>query len=523
MTAKAATLQSYHPSVLSTTIAGSTLGENSPLVGLQSSNAYNLACPNTSVSRANRALYWVLGELKQNTMQKLKNGFWYIEICPTYLSSIEGISRWAASEAWHQSKKAIPWLEVKLKSAVAMGAKIRSLKRGQKWGRHLLLTEDGKKSYIRCAKLCRDAGFFQAFGEPHNAQQPLVGVVSLPHALRGLQCDSGKRTAAVSCPLGHQHKHADKSPSLILWRNGSSPTGGAKCFTCGAKFAVRYNQQNAQLYTPRLAKVKSTQTPKNTPFFSHQHNKNLIGCKGTPIGGHVATTDRSYRHVGARLFGVCVDGSAQTKRSIGSGLKGGPIQALKWSENRSKGESARGKANLLSSCIDLSLTKQSKHWSPTSLVSVSSMRPSEWVNIGPYKRPSKWTAARQKWLLFDLDDICLKSAEKTLPNSILELFGGHDEFTGTAAVVQTGPVGLQIWVELKNERFSPDSWFSQENVRSWYRSIGNTILKTAQESGCLGGKVDMASCAPGRFGRRPGWRLLPDGNVFRSRLLGVKN
>jgi hypothetical protein len=40
-----------------------------------------------------------------------------------------------------------------------------------------------------------------------------------------------------------------------------------------------------------------------------------------------------------------------------------------------------------------------------------------------------------------------------------------------------------------------------------------------RRSGGCSGHVDLACCAAGRFARRPGWRVLDNGQLWRTRLV----
>ena len=515
-------MASYHCARLSTTIACSSIHIDNPVVNRQSSQLLKLCSANTSVSRATRSMLWVLGELKADQAQHLPSGHWYIELCPTYLASIDGVTRWSAGQAWKRFRQAVPWLEVPLAYAVGLGARIRPLKRGERWGRHILLSDQQRASMLKATVLARNSGLLAAFESDCVAHKAPVAAVPLPERLRASRGPSGRRTAAAQCPLTHNHKHADRSPSLVLWRNGASETGGAMCMSCRVTWGVRYTGAQALLYPTMKRRNTEPQLPQNTPLSEDRHNKNLLHTRSTPVGGFVGSKQASATYVGACLRTHVADGLATTRRSRGNAISGDPLSALQWSESRSKGSSAEDKAIVVGKLLGETPLNTQKHLVPTSVCSVSQMRASAWESAPWGTKPSKWEAHGQRWVLFDLDGVeNIPTNKEQLTNAILRVVRRDSEVSGKAAIVQTGPVGLQIWVELREARHSPSHWFSTAEVGEWYRSLGERMLQATRRVGTSCGKVDMASCAPGRFGRRPGWRLLADGTVFRSSLLGV--
>lgn len=483
----------------------------------------NSVCTRSAVSNAGKALLWVMGELKSHQIQEVKSGYWYLELCPTYLSSIPSVTRWAAGNAWKKLKKDLGWIEVSLSDAASMGAKIRKLSFGQKWGRHILLTTKNKRFLLEVARRFRHDGFFERFSGSRSASKVFVGTVATPTRLRVSQGHIGQRTAAVKCPNTKAHKHADKSPSLILWRTGNEHKSGAKCFTCEETYAVEFIGNKTKLFTPHKTKLAGTQTTVTTKKPRNQHNNNLLATGSNPIGGLVSKAKATNSYLSAKLFSYITDNTGYTTRSIGHKLRNEPIQILKWSEARSKGAKSTDIALTIQRLYSKDVSQGQKHILPTSLCSVSQMRPTEWKEASFGIRPSKWGAFRQSWVLFDLDGIVgLETDLSPMINSIESIIRSNSECSGRCAIVQTGPSGIQVWVELREDRFNPNAWFADKGVRGWYSCLGAKLLNSFHEIGCVGGKVDMACFAAGRFGRRPGWRLLPTGNVFRSRLVSTQ-
>lgn len=131
-------------------------------------------------------------------------------------------------------------------------------------------------------------------------------------------------------------------------------------------------------------------------------------------------------------------------------------------------------------------------------------------------------ASVQAWVLFDIDDISRLDGEGVVTKSGSKLaltIRRDQEMSGRCLIMQTGPSGLHVWAELREVRQDPGKWFKKDETRTWYADLGNRLLQAARRAGARGGKIDMSSCSAGRFARRPGWRLLEDGNVFRSHVV----
>jgi len=223
-------------------------------------------------------------------------------------------------------------------------------------------------------------------------------------------------------------------------------------------------------------------------------------------------------YVGASLMG-CVE-TGKRWRTTGQKLRSDPISALLWSDARSRGSVATENANYIHSFVDPNDFKDVSAINSVSLCSVSKMRPSKYEKKPWGTCPTGWQAAYQEWVLIDIDDIHgLDNIEHFLKTIVRRVALSDDEFSGEYAIVRTGPVGVQIWFQLAHVRYNPSKWFKDTSVRNWYKSAGSTILDSLRYMGAEGGHVDMSSCAAGRYGRRPGWRVMPDGSVYRSKLI----
>ncbi|KAA8494503.1 hypothetical protein FVE85_2744 [Porphyridium purpureum] len=291
----------------------------------------------------------------------------------------------------------------------------------------------------------------------------------------------------------------------------------------------------------------------------------------SPVGGHVmkaAQVDGMY--IGCALRTRSVDGECKLHRTIGSALKGSLIDILLSSERRSSSErqelhaqevqwlavreEKKDNATNVRAAAEPYEHAQSDLKLPTRILSVSVMKPSAWRALVRKPRlpstaststtgsnskspdgasprvpraPASWKPVAQEWVLFDLDDIrgfedpTQKERIARVASGMLAVIRRDVELSGRCVVIQTGPCGFQLWAELREPRRSPRDWFAQDSVRSWYRATALRLLQAARAAGASEGHVDMSACAAGRFGRRPSWRILASGHVYRSRVVAV--
>jgi hypothetical protein len=229
-----------------------------------------------------------------------------------------------------------------------------------------------------------------------------------------------------------------------------------------------------------------------------------------------------------------------------------PQKVMMWSDKQSKGanttrrvediawyaaQSAAGSVEKESRVWQKGLTSpraspaardDASSWLPTNVLSVSAMKPSIWRDILSAGRivsvPAGWEPSAQAWVLFDLDGVSGLQDEIVVAKAgtaMLRVVRRCTDLSGVCMVLQSGPMGIHIWAELREVRSNPRGWFSVAETRLWYASVGERLLAAAQRAGAQDGVVDMSSCAAGRFGRRAGWRILPDGVPFRSRIVTV--
>ena len=411
------------------------------------------------------------------------DGRGYVETCPAYLATMDGVTRWAAAQGWSALQSVVGWVESKVQEVTRLGVRLRTLGRGvRRGGRHLLLDPWMVLALDRVS------------GWTRKAPRSLLEVPRTPRVDEVLR-STPVRTVAVSCP--HHH---DRDPSLVLWSNG-----GAKCLSCGWRGAWSLGPDSVRLHT----------SPGSRP---HRGRYNIRPPQHTtpsqegPVGGCVSTRSNTRTTVGVRLTEYQTrEGDWRRTRSRGHALRGDLLEVLERAEARSLGDSAQESAAWASWTCGGDLPGRAVV--PDLLVSTSSMGRSHWRD--------RWEARIQRWVLVDLDGVeGLDTAAGTLVSTMEEVVRQDPESSGRMAVVRTSGDGLQVWVELAQARHSPRTWCALVEVRQWYRSLASRLLQAAHQCGASGGVVDSSSLGAGRYGRRPGWRW-KQGQVYRSHLLGV--
>ena len=126
-------------------------------------------------------------------------------------------------------------------------------------------------------------------------------------------------------------------------------------------------------------------------------------------------------------------------------------------------------------------------------------------------------------VLFDLDDLVGLTPTR-LAASIEQLRQVLDAQTclgGEWAIVQTSPTGVQVVVDLAATRTL--AWVTSAGVAGWHDYVGRLLVSTLRENGVEDGHADPCALQALRHGRRPGWRQLEDGSLFRARLVASGN
>ena len=138
---------------------------------------------------------------------------------------------------------------------------------------------------------------------------------------------------------------------------------------------------------------------------------------------------------------------------------------------------------------------------------------------GVYQFQRREYAVSVSRVLFDLDDVGGLTPTR-LAAAIEDLRAVLDAQTclgGEFVVVQTSPTGVQVVADLAATRDL--RWLNSPEVVRWHAHVGRALLAAIHAHGATGGHSDPCAIQPMRHGRRPGWRQLENGSLFRARLV----
>jgi hypothetical protein len=426
------------------------------------------------------AMLWVLGSIKRSAQHV--GQFVYAELCPSYLETIDGVTRHGALSAWSMLRGIIGWWSIDYKRALAMGIQIRELQDDQRWGQHLLIPEDAWRQVMLAYDFLRSE--WQAPSRPDQDQDLIDYEITLTRL--PIPDGGGKRgrTVAVRCPCGH-HSHGDRNPSLVLWSHGK--TGGARCMVSNTRYRVRYDGNRA-LLTEHNSAHRTGVIPRNL------HNRNP---GATRLG-----------------FGSCVTSWLDSGKGRTIGARAHDLMtALRNADKRSDGPSATTRARDLEGIMRGATREELDAVVKTPLIAASQMAVDVWDERSFGTIPAHWVPTGQRWVLWDIDNTESDADVEALRRSVSAFACRSRETTGKAACVRTSPHGVQLWVEL-TKTYEPRSFFGSDKWVRWYGRMG------AEWCRVLGsGEVDWSAFAPGRWGRRPGWRLLDDGTAYRAHVV----
>lgn len=445
----------------------------------------SLADQDDAVARGVSGLLFCWRAVHRSRLQLLQDGSAYLETCPAYLATVEGVSVWSARVGWSAARAVLGWMEEARSTVRALGATLRRLARGRRAGRQVLL----KPWQVLALDLASG-------GSPHQAA---CYTVETPAHFWGLSSRSRSRTLSISCPA-----HNDCRPSLVLWSNG-----GGHCMACQWSCAWAQTGQTLELYG------KHSRSGQHFKALAHNQGsvcRLAVDCRSAaPVGGMVATHIQSDQHAGAKLEEYrSAQGELQTALSRGSSLSGCVVDILRRADGKSQGPATTARAECAGRLF--SHGRADREVMPDLLLSVSCMSRAHWSE--------GWRSRVQRWMLLDLDGIQgldgLDSDQ--LGQALLSTALADTEAGSRAAVVRTSPTGLQVWLQLQQPRHSPAAWMAKPEVQAWHSRLGCLLLQCAQDLGASGGRNDPSACAAGRWGRRPGWRM-KRGQLYCSRLI----
>lgn len=144
----------------------------------------------------------LVSRLATHVRRPLGRGAWCTELCPAYLAAT-GVAHATAARAWDAVRRIVGWVELRVDDARRLLGGLRRLRSGERWGRHVVLTDDAV-SQLRAAAL--------DLGRPSEPAGAVPVAVAWSRRGDGWTC----------CPW-----HAERRPSLHLLASGA-----AHCFGC---------------------------------------------------------------------------------------------------------------------------------------------------------------------------------------------------------------------------------------------------------------------------------------------------
>jgi hypothetical protein len=429
------------------------------------------------LGKAVRALVWRLAVHPSQAVGRWR----YTELSVGYIAAAAGVGRETAREAWHLVREAVGWWAVRLHRARAMGAQVRRLAPGGRWGQHLMLTPEA-------AQVLEAIAAEQGLHPEHTAIPDAPGWLQLHPARRG-------RHLMACCPW-----HEDTTPSMLLNPNPDGRSGSAVCFACTdaeGRPLRAYWRTDGSTYSARLARRVVPLRPAIQP------------------SGTIHNASPAPRGPGAYLL---------AHRKAGQGMRRSAsrctdlLAVLRTAERRSATDRAAGQA----------VAALYRDEAPgDSYVSVEPMAATEWRTLhtrrGEVRVPCKWEPTEVRWLLADLDGFAeapIGDAQLAIAAQALHRWAqAHPGLSGRLAMVRTSFHGVQVVAELAEPHSDPRRWHRTPEARALARELDTAALTAARGAGFTGGHADRCVHAAGRLMRRPGWRLDKRGELCRSRLV----
>lgn len=361
-----------------------------------------------------------------------------------------------------------------------------------------------------CAALdCRRTrrGFLTVTPEARAACMRLTQRVDVPRpdvhrdtwGGRVVTLDTPHARGVTSCPCGH-HTHGDRNPSLAY----DLERGFATCQKTRAVYRLQPDGAWVEVRAPwsdRGPRPDESGTVDNT-------------C---PMGAPGQGQGASYPvHTGRNAWGRHLSASLTHEglRRAEAGTRAKPREiadVMRWSDRQYGGEAEHEKAIV---CAASGVTR------PDRLVSLD-----RWIldadatiwggsdERGWFPRVPRWRSVGTNLVAFDLDGLddaptdvdeaAVRRIRRAMSASPFEL----------VSIVATSRTGVQVIARLAG--WAPDTTALHRHLptRRALMATGDRLLRALRR----GGFVDRSSWAPGRYVRRPGWRV-KNGEPVRARL-----
>lgn len=329
------------------------------------------------------------------------------------------------------------------------------------------------------------------------------GVVDLPPHVRG----------KASCPCGG-HAHGDAHPSLVFDR----VTGIGTCLTTGSVIVIGSMGEARIVRRGWSGLVTDSRVPTANVYDLTKYTQGppVPAPRPSPTApGRILTASRTARRRGPFV----VTGLRRSARPRG---EGDLAATLRGSDRAFGGPATQAKAEAAAVAVQAFGPQEAPLLLPDRFWSIDRWAV-DWIERegrhGRFTVPDVTTARNvgSATSLLDLDGLDAASTDPDpdvsarIRRAVRRASGGR---LRVEAIVATSRTGLQVAVTW--DRFWADT-------RSLYRDPGCLRTLEAAAAASLdvlgrGGKVDRASWAPGRYGRRPGWRVGRDGHAVRARL-----
>jgi len=473
-----------------------------------------------------RATAALVQRIASRPRQPLRDGRRYVELSIGFVARAASTSYGTSWTAWHAVLGLVGWSSLIAREADDLGASLRVLERGRRWGQHLAIEEEPLLALDEVARIVVARGLV----EDHVAFEPPPGSVRRIGIVR---------SRAARCPW-----HDDRRPSMIVNLDEGGARGLAVCMVCSSRDGRRLSAHVARApsgeWTARLSastlrwwtgeeidldlderpRAHAVREDAAWPETAHATREQEIDLD---------TSERALPGEVTTASGGILLGRLDGRGMHGSRSGGDLLDVLRRADRRSSTEREWSKAWTASARFATTGDPEDgRSYLPDRLVAVQRMGVASRRTIlragSEVEIPDRWKPTSQEWVLLDLDhlDRGLSSRSREQVEEVVEEIRSiaRDDawLRGDYAVVETSSSGAQVWLRLRSA-VDPVALSSSRFARAWLRGIARRVVDRLRAVGCGEALVDESAWGSHRFGRRPGWRLLRDGSPFRSRLV----
>ena len=428
----------------------------------------------------------------------------YTELSISYVSKVAEVSLGSAYTAWHIARGIFQWERISIRETRERSIVLRTLDTGQRYGQHLIFSEQVRKAAIDSLDLVTpillDIGIDPGASVDETVEWSPIEITS---------------RRAARCPY-----HDDRTPSMIWNPDGNGRTGLGVCMVCrdslGRHLCALVERDETGSWRAKLS--KKTRFSVDSRLFEriqvHIHTPPPPPSPLSTIEVDLSLP-RSHRS-GSILLGK-LDAYGNSRRP--SRMRD-LLDVLRHAESSSGDADSRRAWNAVARAERTGEDHRSMF--ADSLVSLDEFR------VGSYEErivrgrsfvvPSRFFAVARRWVLFDLDRLdralVIPSEIERFTDRVRSICENDSLLEGSFAIVRTSSRGVQVWARLA-ESVDPNRFTKSVAIRNWLRGVGREVLDSL---GC-GGILDESSFERGRYGRRPGWRIGKDGMPYRATMI----